>query len=782
MIPAAIPLKLTRRMVLEQVMKVYDPLGLVSPFTLQAKCYLREKWVLGLQWDEPLPDELRGRWIGYFEQLVHLPSQSFDRCLRPHDAAGQPSLILFSDGSEIAYGVAAYIRWKLTDGSYFARLVCSKSRIAPMKKLSTPQMELNGAVLSKRARRMLEKEMRFSFERVIHLIDSETVLHMLNGISTRFKMYEGVRLGEIQAATNGDMSSWFWVNGKSNIADWLTRPRPLADLSSQSDWWKGPDFLYTDESSWDIKPSRKATQDEIVTLVTNVDAKSYKDEPLLDYSRFSKAKKVVWVIARVLSALKQKAFKGGQTKFITIDIIRQAQDMIEKNVQSSMADLKLSNKGKYKALKPTKDAAGMWVVGERLSQHNPFGLVHVHRLIPSDHWYTKMLMRQAHEEGHRGRDATLARFRERYWTPNGSKLARAAKNSCQLCKVRDPTLLSQKMGLLPEERLKPSPPFNNTMVDLFGPFLVKGEVQRRTSGKAYGVLFTDLYSRAVHIEAVFGYDSQSFILALVRFASVRGWPEKIYSDPGSQLIGAEKELVEMWQRMNSDTVYKRSIEQGTQWTFGPADSPWHQGAVEALVKSAKRCFKLAVHGQRVSPAEFMTLCAETANMLNERPIGTIPSDDSDIDILTPNCLLLGRTRASNPGGWSTSHSSKSRLEVICEINDKFWKYWCEFYAPTLMYQHKWHKPQRDIQPGDVVAIADQNHLRGKYHIAKVTEVLPSKDGKVRSVTVVYKNFKQGEKVNTYKGANDTKVIRSIQRLALLVPVDAPGAARRGGED
>ena len=77
------------------------------------------------------------------------------------------------------------------------------------------------------------------------------------------------------------------------------------------------------------------------------------------------------------------------------------------------------------------------------------------------------------------------------------------------------------MGLLPEARLKPSPTFNHVMLDLFGPYTVRGEVQKRTSGKAYGVMFTDLAMRAVHIEVVFGYDTSNFLMALSRFASLR---------------------------------------------------------------------------------------------------------------------------------------------------------------------------------------------------------------------------------------------------------------------
>ena len=99
----------------------------------------------------------------------------------------------------------------------------AKCRIAPVNKLSTPKMELNAAVLLKRRQRVIESEMRFDFERVLQLVDSETALSMIHKTSTRFKVYEGVRIGEIQAATDGDLSSWAWISSENNTADWLTR-------------------------------------------------------------------------------------------------------------------------------------------------------------------------------------------------------------------------------------------------------------------------------------------------------------------------------------------------------------------------------------------------------------------------------------------------------------------------------------------------------------------------------------------------------------------------------
>ena len=80
------------------------------------------------------------------------------------------------------------------------------------------------------------------------------------------------------------------------------------------------------------------------------------------------------------------------------------------------------------------------------------------------------------------------------------------------------------MAQLPEARLQPSPPFTHVMLDKFGPYVVKGEVQKRVSGSAYGVIFTDLVVGAVHIEAVYGYDTQLFLMAMSKFACIRGWP------------------------------------------------------------------------------------------------------------------------------------------------------------------------------------------------------------------------------------------------------------------
>ena len=236
---------------------------------------------------------------------------------------------------------------------------------------------------------------------------------------------------------------------------------------------------------------------------------------------------------------------------------------VQKSVESERKNSESKNGkgGQFAKLRLVQDANGLWVVGKHLIGHNAMTSdSSPQKLLPTHHTTTRLFMERAHRAGQRGSDATLARFRMYYWVPRGSKLAQSVKQNCQLCKLHDVKFLEQGMGLLPEARLKPSPAFNHVMLDLFRPYTVRGEVQKRTSGKAYGVMFTDLAMRAVHIEAVFSYDTNNFLMALSRFASIRGWPEKIYSDPGSQLVGTERELKEAWQKIDRESLHRDCVQ------------------------------------------------------------------------------------------------------------------------------------------------------------------------------------------------------------------------------
>ena len=249
-------------------------------------------------------------------------------------------------------------------------------------------------------------------------------------------------------------------------------------------------------------------------------------------------------------------------------------------------------------------------------------------------------------------------------------------SKCIVCKKKFQRVESQVMSSLPIERLKPSPPFTNVGVDLFGPFRIKGEVQKRVKGKCFGVIMTCLVSRAVYVDVAVNYSLDAFMQVVRRFASIRGWPKKFFSDKGSPLVAASKELQTMVKVLDWETLSKLSHERGTSWSFSPADSPWYNGATEALIKSVKRALNAAIADNILTFSEFQTVLYETAQLVNQRPIGIHPSDPSEGIYLSSNDLLLGRTTNKVPQGPFQERSSlQHRFDFIQRIVISFWKRW-----------------------------------------------------------------------------------------------------------
>ena len=126
----------TKRVILSQVNSIFDPLGLAVPFTVKAKILMRKLWIHDpkLHWDDEIPPSLKTEWISFFTELLEMRYVTFNRCIRPIGAKERdPTLIIFSDGSEAAYGCCSYLRWEMENGEFESRLVIAKTRIAPQK-------------------------------------------------------------------------------------------------------------------------------------------------------------------------------------------------------------------------------------------------------------------------------------------------------------------------------------------------------------------------------------------------------------------------------------------------------------------------------------------------------------------------------------------------------------------------------------------------------------------------------------------------------------------------
>ena len=419
-----------------------------------------------------------------------------------------------------------------------------------------------------------------------------------------------------------------------------------------------------------------------------------------------------------------------------------------------------NGKGKLKKLSPELQE-GILVVGGRAERwmeatYNNQKFI----LLPQSHKLSYLIALHEHKAiGHLGTEATIARIRSKYWIVGVRKIVKGIIYKCVPCKKKNKRCAEQKMSPLPIERLKPSPAFQNIGIDYFGPMLTKGEVQKRVRGKGYGIIITCDVSRAVYLDFVPDYSTNALLQAIRRFASMRGWPSKIHSDPGSQLKAAAKEIQQMIQSIDWMSIKEYGLQFGTTWYFQPADAPWYNGSTEALVKTAKRALLVTIGEQAFTFSEYLTIMFETAELINERPIGIKSLSPDEGTYLCPNDLLLGRSTSHVPQGhFNEKATNTSRYLFLQTIVNNFWKRWTREVFPNLVIQPKWHVQRRNVRIGDVVLLQDSNVLRGEWKMGTITDIYTSRDNHVRKAEVTYK-----------RESTSITVSRPIQKLIILVP-------------
>jgi hypothetical protein len=211
------PLQLTKRMVLTRITRIYDPIGFAAALIIRAKIGMRQLWELGYDWDRNLPPETYQKWIELFKELEELNGVTFPHCLTPVDAVGFAMLCVFSDASKQAFGACAYIRWLTSNGRYETRFVASKSRVAQLKELMIPCLELQAAVVATRLGKTISEESRLRFEKIVFFTDSRIVLAWIQSQARVYKTFVSAKVREIQS--NSDPSQKKHIPGTHNVAD-----------------------------------------------------------------------------------------------------------------------------------------------------------------------------------------------------------------------------------------------------------------------------------------------------------------------------------------------------------------------------------------------------------------------------------------------------------------------------------------------------------------------------------------------------------------------------------
>ena len=547
-------------------------------------------------------------------------------------------------------------------------------------------------------------------------------------------------------------------------------------------WQEGPAFLKLPVESWPIVSHAGVTDlpERIKTVfVSAVDGAVLETlESRIDIKHFSKFQLLINTTARVIklyerySRLKQETAVKQYIPEITPDDREKAEKLW---VVDSQKQLKASfDERKYVRLCPRYENGGVIVVGGRTerwmsSTWNRQNFV----LLPHDHHLAYLTVLYEHQQGgHLGVAATISRVRMKYWILNIRMLTRKIVGSCVKCREKLKRFTEQVMNCLPIERMQPSPPFFTMGIDFFGSYTIRGEVQKRTRGKCFGVIIACNVSRAVYVDVSHNYSTDAFLQVLRRFSSLRGWPRKIHSDNGTQLVAASKELINAVKDLDWDMIKRYGIKYKTEWEFSPADAPWQNGATEALIKPIKRALNNAIGEEVMSFSEVQTVMFEAAQLVNQRPIGAHPTSPEESPYLCPNDLLLGRSTSHVPQGpFLERAGTKQRLDYIQAVVERFWKKWSRDVFPSLCVTPKWHVERRNVMEGDLVLVQDSYAVRGEWKRGLVTKVYPSDNGRVRRVLVSYKNPRPDQKADCYRGQKYKTVERAVQRLIVLIPVD-----------
>lgn len=743
--------KYTKRILLMEIATIYDPLGWIQPLVVSAKLIMQEVWKIKIEWDELLPEELVKKWMNCKKNFDDISSIKIPRWIKYADNVKKYQLMGFCDASQAACGAAVYLR-VIHDDHVSISLIMSKSKVAPLKVVTIPRLELVAAVLLSELIEKILDSWEFDDMEIFCWSDSRIVLAWIQAESyDRWKPFVRNRVTNITNVTKRE--NWHYVNTKQNPADKISRGCNSEDLDES--WWYGPHWL--PEWTPDSNPTSFETSEESKDTTPRVFVTMPHDSLLYKYSSFHKTCRVIaWMLRFVdyckkdLTIPKDACLTSNELKRSKAIIIKLLQKChFSEEIDSLTATKAVNKKSKLFNLCPFIDGNGIIRVGGRLSNADiPFNSKHP-IVMPSDDHVTRILIQDMHKQClHGGKTLTLATVREEFWILQGTKVVKSVVHRCVICAKNKAKLQQQLMGQLPPSRVNLNTPFEHCGVDLAGPIWIKTKAGRGAkSMKSYIVAFVCMATKATHFELATDLTTVAFIGAFQRFIARRSTPKMMYSDNGTNIKSAFKYFMRLFKEHTLDINHlstemeKFCIFHEIIWKPIPEASPMFGGLWERNIGSLKHHLRRVIGESVLTFEEMYTVLTLIENVLNSRPLCPISDDIEDIGALTPNHFLFGRMCLPMPENYllNDKESMLKRWQLVQRKYQEITHLFKKDYLNRLQQRPKWAKITPNVTVGQLYLIQDENKYVNQWKLGRVIQTHPGADGLVRVVTLKTQN-------------------------------------------
>ncbi|XP_062703041.1 uncharacterized protein LOC134285727 [Aedes albopictus] len=741
----------TKRNILRCVMSLFDSQGILSHITIQGRMIIQDTWRNQTQWDEEVAEAIRLRWFRWIKLFEEVGQIRLHRSYFPGFTSaevGSVELHVFTDASEEAFACTAYFRATIM-GRVHVALVMAKAKVAPLKSLSVPRLELMGALLGARLAKAVKEYHTLLIVRRVMWTDSKTTLAWIQSQHRRYRQFVAFRVGEILDKT--EATEWRYVPTQHNPADDATKwgKGPSPDVTSR--WFRGPDFLYSPESEW---PEQKSTQ----SLETDEELRPcmvHREKPIEDVyqiGNFSKWERLLRAAAYVRRYIANCYHKSKRqelvTGFLNQEELQNAENSLWRSVQASaypneVAVLTERNQKKriektspVHKLCPFLDEHGVMRVDSRIGAV-PYVMYDFKFpiILPRHHHLTKLIIDWYHRRYLHANHATvLNEVRQRFHVSSLRTVIRQVIKECQTCKIAKAAPVPPRMAPLPEARLAAMVrPFSYVGLDYFGPVQVR---IGRSCVKRWVALFTCLTVRAVHLEVVHSLSTESCKMAVRRFVARRGSPLEIRSDNGTNFQGASRELRDQITAIDQQLA-ETFTNSNTKWIFNPPSAPHFGGSWERLVRSVKVALGSLCSERNPDEETLWTVITEAESIVNSRPLTSIPLESMDQEALTPNhFILLSSSGVTQPPTKLAEPTKVTRTNwnMARQLLDQFWRRWINEYLPTIAVRSKWFEEVEKLRVNDLVLIVDEGQRNGWLR-GRVLAVNPGSDGRIRQATV-----------------------------------------------